>query len=141
MENQKKNPYKTKRQETKNSDSLKRFIENSYYIEFNEQPAIARQFNIPYSKKIFSDIYRERFFNFLKTNTTTIADVRKNLGIPEKILCQWKVYYEERNLLIVVCKGICPAEGSANVGFLTTNKDLINGLLDFNLNNQTKFNF
>jgi len=141
MENHNNNPRKRQRQDTKNSDALKRFIENSYYIEFNEQPTIARQFNISYSKKIFSDIYRQRFFNFLKTNTTTIADVRKNLGIPEKILCQWKVYYKDRNLLAVICKGICPAEGSTNVGFLTTNKDLINGLIDFNLNNQTKFNF
>jgi hypothetical protein len=141
MENHNNNPRKGQIQDTKNSDALKRFIENSYYIKFNEQPTIARQFNISYSKKIFSDIYRQRFFNFLKTNTTTIADVRKNLGIPEKILCQWKVYYKERNLLAVVCKGVCPTEGSNNVSFLTTNKDLINGLIDFNLNNQTKFNF
>lgn len=141
MKNQDNTPYNINRQDTKNREDLKKFIKNSYYIEFNEQPNIARQFNVPYTKKTFSDIYKKRFFNFLKTNTTTIADVKKNLGIPEKILCQWKVYYEERNLLIVVCKGVCPAEGSTNVGFLTTNKDLINGLIDFNLNNQTKFNF
>ncbi|MFT5213419.1 MAG: hypothetical protein ACI9WV_001141 [Patiriisocius sp.] len=141
MKNHNNNPCNRQIQDTKNGDTLKLFIENSYYIEFNEQPNIARQFNISNSKKIFSNIYKQRFFNFLKTNTTTIADVKKNLGIPEKILCQWKVYYEDRNLLAVICKGICPAEGSANVGFLTTNKDLINGLIDFNLNNQTKFNF
>jgi hypothetical protein len=141
MKNHNNNPCNRQIQDTKNGDTLKLFIENSYYIEFNEQPNIARQFNISNSKKIFSNIYKQRFFNFLKTNTTTIADVKKNLGIPEKILCQWKVYYEDRNLLKVVCKGICPVEGSTNVGFITTNKDLIDGFIDFNLNNQTKFNF
>ena len=141
MRNHKNTASKRQIQDTKNSTDLKRFIENSYYIEFHEQPNISKQFNVPYCKKMFSDIYKKRFYDYLKTNTTTAADIRKKLGIPEKIICQWKTYYEKRNLLIVICKDTCPTEGSSNVGFLTTNENLINGFIDFTLNNQTKFDF
>lgn len=120
----------------KKLDALKSFILNSYYINFDEQANISKQFGLPYFKKVFSDIYKKRFFDYLKTNTTTVANIRKVLGIPEKILCQWKKEFEQKGLLKVVCFDRCPAEGSANVGFISTNTDLINGLIDYKPSNQ-----
>ena len=63
MKNHKNIASKRQRQDTKNNDTLRLFIEKSYYIEFHEQPKIARQFNVFYSKKMFSKNVR---LNYLK---------------------------------------------------------------------------
>tara|TARA_R110002033_G_C3895715_1_gene239398 strand:+ start:4295 stop:4717 length:423 start_codon:yes stop_codon:yes gene_type:complete len=138
MENHDNSPNKRQGQDTYKIEQLKAFVKQSKYIDIKEQPNVCKQFGLPFLRYIFQDEYRNRFYEYLKHHTTTVASVFKATGIPEKYLCQCKAYYESKKLLKVVAIGRCPATGSNNVQFLTTNENLLSSLVGFNPTNQYK---
>jgi len=105
-------------------ESLKKYISSNPYIDMLEQPKICKKFNIPYSISIFRAIYRQRFYNFLLDNTTTVATVSKVTKIPHKYLCEVKAYFEKKGLLKVLYLDRCPTTTSKNVQFISTNKEV-----------------
>jgi hypothetical protein len=134
--NQTNSPNKRRVKDTDKIGRLKEFVGQSKYIDLKEQPHICRSFGLPYLRQVFQNEYRQRFFNYLQRHTTTVAMVYKATGIPEKYLCQCKAYFESRGLLKVVTIGRCPATGSPNVQFLSTNANLLKSLKDFPQSNQ-----
>lgn len=106
---------------TKDVIELIAFVKQSKYIDVKEQPNICKNFGLPYLKYIFQNEYRNRFFEYLKENTTTVATVSNAIGIPHKYLCICKAYYEKKGVLKVVAFGKCPTTGSKNVQFVSTN--------------------
>lgn len=115
-------------QKNENLERLKKYIENSTYIDISEWRKICISFDVPFSEDIFRNEYRQRFFNYLKTNTTTVSTVSKATGIPQKYLTQCKAYFEKKNKLKVVMIGQCPTTLKNNVQFVSTNTNLINSL-------------
>lgn len=108
-------------------EQLKKYVEQSEYIDFLEQRTVCKSFGLPYLKKIFQEVYRKRAFDYLEGCTTTMATVSLDTGIPHKYLTEVKVYYEDKGLLQVVALGKCPTTGSLNVQFVTTNPKIKSG--------------
>jgi len=102
---------------------LKKYIEQSEYIENLEQNKICASFGLHYMKNLFREVYRKRFFDYLAIHTTTVATVSKETSIPEKFLTHCKAYYEKKGSLKVLFSDTCPTTGSSGVHFLSTNKD------------------
>lgn len=100
---------------------FRKYLIEQKYIDIQEQPKICEAFGLPYQRGIFRDIYRERFYNYLLNNVTTVATVERETGIPQKYLTVCKLYYEKLGLLKVVGIGICPTTKSRNVQYVTTN--------------------
>jgi hypothetical protein len=137
MENNHKNsPNKRQSENTNNVAQLIAFVKKSKYIDVKEQPNICRNFGLTYLKHIFQNEYRNRFFEYLKQSTTTVATVSKATEIPHKYLCECKAHYENRGLLKVVAFGKCPTTGSNNVQFVTTNTLLFNDYVHILEDNQ-----
>lgn len=108
-------------------ERLIEYIANTPYIPMSEWRKVCKMFNLPYMPKLFRDEYRKRFYNYLKDNTTTVADVTDKTGIPQKYLTQRKAILQKKGKLIVVFIGKCPTTGN-NAQFLSTNQNLINSL-------------
>jgi len=119
-------------------EQLKEYVKKSPYIDVLEQPIICRSFGYDYIKSIFQQEYRKRFYNYLMTNTTTIATVSKETNIPHKYLCEVKFHFEEKGLLQVVMMDRCPTTGSSNVQFVSTNPEVWNNPEQLSKSNQTK---
>lgn len=102
-------------------ENLKAYIKTIPYVSPLEQMKICADFNLTYKKNVFSTEYKNRFYLYLFSNTTTNATVSKETGIPHKYLCECKAYYEKQNLLKVVGLGKCPTTGTIGVQFLSTN--------------------
>ncbi|TYB80335.1 hypothetical protein ES676_01320 [Bizionia saleffrena] len=115
-------------QDNEKIEQLKAFVAQSKYIDVLEQPKICNSFSLPYLANVFRLEYRNRFYNYLKKHTTTVATVSKITGIPHKYLCEVKSYCEKRKLLKVVMVGKCPTTGSNNVQFVSTNSNGWNDL-------------
>ena len=115
----------------KNTDKiaqLKRYVQQSEYIEVLEQIAVCKSFGLPYLVKVFRAEYRQRFYDFLHEHATTVAMASLVTKIPHKYLCEVKAYYEKKDLLKVIYKDYCPVTNSSNVQFVSTNKDIWNDL-------------
>ena len=117
---------------------LKKYVNQSEYIEILEQRAICKSFDLPYSVEVFRAEYRQRFYEYLLSYTTTVAMVSKATKIPHKYLCEVKAYYEKKNLLKVLYKDYCPVTKSANVQFVSTNKEIWNDTSLLPIDNQLK---
>lgn len=104
-------------------EQLKAYVNKSKYIDLLEQPKVCASFGLPYTVKVFRDIYRERVYNYLKDHTTTAATVSKITSIPHKYVTQVKKFYEKRTMLKVVALSRCPTTNTNNVQFISTNKE------------------
>lgn len=100
---------------------LQVYVCKAPYIDLLEQRSICKSFGLQYIKSIFQKEYRQRFFDYLKENTTTVATVTKETGIPQKYLTEVKFHFEKKGLLQVLAIGICPSTGSNGVQFVSTN--------------------
>tara|TARA_R110002049_G_scaffold80452_4_gene204633 strand:- start:4451 stop:4882 length:432 start_codon:yes stop_codon:yes gene_type:complete len=107
-----------------NLELLKAYVRQSPYIPKLEQPTVSVQFGVPYSPMVFREEYSSRIKRFLYDNTSTAAYVSKITSIPQKYICQVKALLEDKGDLKVVGFGRCPATGSANVQFLSTNPEI-----------------
>lgn len=103
---------------------LKKTIANSEYIDVIRQREICAELGLQYLVGLFRIEYRQRFYDYLKKHTTTVATVSKETKIPHKYLCEVKAYYQNRDLLKIVMYGKCPTTGSNNVQFLSTNPEV-----------------
>jgi|GEM_PF-2211611 len=108
---------------TDNIEQLKAYVQQSKYIDFLEQPIICKSFGLPYLADVFRAEYRQRFYNYLKEHTTTVATASKATKIPHKYLCEVKASYEKKELIKIVYVDRCPTTGSANVQFLSANPE------------------
>lgn len=107
-----------------NIQKLKEYVHSNPYIKLHEQASICRSFGLDYKKYIFETEYRNRFYDYLKKNVATTAMVSKATGIPEKLLCYFKAYYEKKGMLKVVYLGVCKTSPrSRDVQYLSTNPE------------------
>jgi hypothetical protein len=102
-------------------NQLRAYISREKYIEIEDRLSICESFGLQLQTKIFEDIYRNRVYDFLLTNTTTMATVEHETDIPHKYLTQCKAYFEKLGKLEVIYLGKCPTTGSTNVQFVSTN--------------------
>lgn len=121
MRDQDNSPNKRQGQDNEKIEQLKAYVQQSKYIDVLEQRGVCASFGLPYMVNVFRDEYRKRFYEYLKSNITTVATVSKVTGIPEKYLCQVKSYFESRKMLKVLFEDRCPTTGSKGVNFLSTN--------------------
>lgn len=117
---------------------LKSFVTQSKYIDVSEQKTVCKSFGLPYLKFVFQEEYRNRFFDCLKDNTTTVATVSLLTNIPHEHLYEFMAYYENKGLLRVITYGKCPTTGSMNVKFVSTNNSLIDSIVCFPKSKQEK---
>ena len=117
---------------------LRAYISREKYIEIEDRLSICESFGLPLQTKLFEDIYRNRVYEFLLTNTTTMATVEHETGIPHKYLTQCKAYFEKLGKLEVIYLGKCPTTGSTNVQFVSTNP---NEFGKIQVSNQISINF
>ena len=104
--------------DTKNL-KLREFIEDSKYIDVQEQPSVCQKFGLPYMPSVFQSVYRKRFFHYLQNKVTTCAVASKETGLPQKYLTWVKRNLEKQGLLYVVKIGTCPLSLRRNVQFIT----------------------
>lgn len=102
-------------------ERLSQYVYENKYIDIAKWQSVCQHFDLPIIPSIFRKIYRERFYHFLRTETTTVATIEKVTGIPHKYLTECKAFYENKGLLKVVAFGICPTTKSKNVQFVSTN--------------------
>jgi hypothetical protein len=126
MENHDNNPNIRQRQYNEKIEQLKAYVKQSKYIKVLEQRKICTSFGLPYLVNVFRAEYRQRFYNYLKKHTTTVATVSKETEIPHKYLCEVKAYYEKKGMLKVLYTDRCPTTGSKGVQFVSTNPNIWN---------------
>lgn len=132
--------HKRHHKDTK-TQALNAFILEQPYIDIKEQAKICEQFGLPPLRKVFQDIYRYRFYQYVFNHTTTAATVERETGIPQKYLTCCKLHYEKKGLLKVVGIGICPTTGSRNVQFISSNPVQWSNGYFYPDSNQTKLEF